>query len=124
MSHACSHPTAGARKHTRTLQNRFTNPLMLMKFGELSFSLRRMLGCVSAWLPTLVSLACVALLFGPLLTLAQNDKQVWVQRFGTTFGSSELAHSIARDSAGNAVVAGDTDEGGLGSGILVIKYSP
>jgi len=59
----------------------------------------------------------------PLLTLAQNDKQAWVQRFGTIFGSKELARSIARDSAGNVVVAGDTDEGGLGSGILIIKYS-
>src|SRR5437660_3729635 len=28
--------------------------------------------------------------------VAQTDKQVWVQRFGSTFGSSELARSIAR----------------------------
>src|ERR1043166_6656933 len=53
--------------------------------------------------------------------VAQTDQQVWVQRFGTTFGSKDLAYSIATDSAGNVVVAGDTDEGG--SGILVIKYS-
>ena len=35
-----------------------------------------------------------------------------------------MARSIATDSAGNAIVAGDSDEGGLGLGILVIKYSP
>jgi hypothetical protein len=97
---------------------------MLMKLRERSTTLRRTLRRVSALLPRLVSLACAVLLLGPLLVLAQSDKQVWVQRFGTTYGSKELARSIARDSAGNVVVAGDSDEGGLGSAILVIKYSP
>lgn len=69
-------------------------------------------------------LIATVFLLGPLLALAQNDKQVWVQRFSTTFGSSrDLAYSIARDSAGNAVVAGDSDEQASGYGILVIKYS-
>src|SRR5438105_14501955 len=101
-------------------QNQF---FALIKLRELSPALRRTLRRISAWLPGLVSLACAALLLGPLLTLAQNDKQVWVQRFGSTFGSKDLAYSIARDPAGNAIVAGNSDEGGLGLGILVIKYS-
>src|SRR5437764_4529978 len=63
------------------------------------------------------------LLLGPLLAQAQNDKQVWAQRFGSTFGSKDLAYSITRDFAGNAIVAGHSDEGGLGLGMVVVKYS-
>ncbi|HMJ89504.1 MAG TPA: FG-GAP-like repeat-containing protein [Candidatus Acidoferrum sp.] len=60
----------------------------------------------------------VLLLLGQVFVLAQNDKQVWAQRFGTTGGSStDVAYNLATDSAGNVIVVGDN------GGILVVKYS-
>ena len=69
----------------------------------------------------LLALTTISCLFPPSATLAQTDKQVWRQQFGTAFGSSELARCIVTDPAGNTIVAGESDEGGWS--ILVIKYS-
>src|SRR6185436_7320542 len=58
-------------------------------------------------------IATLLCLLVPLLSLAQNDKQVWVQRFGSATPSA-----VAVDSSGNIIVTGG------GTDYATIKYSP
>ena len=71
------------------------------------------------------SLWLVGILF--FLTISAQTHpaaEVWVRRYTSQeVGSGDYAWKVASDSEGNAIVAGESDNGTTGRDILVIKYS-
>jgi hypothetical protein len=54
---------------------------------------------------------------------AQTSVQAWVKRYSHTADSRDYAEKVVTDNAGNAIVAGSTDDGISGGDFLIIKYS-
>jgi len=85
----------------------------LRRYGDLLFN---SLGAPAALLVALVTLL-------PGGAQAQGVEEAWVQRYNGPGGAEDTAHKAVIDSAGNVIVAGNTDNRIIGRDILVIKYT-
>src|SRR5690348_558265 len=58
-----------------------------------------------------------------LTVRAQTAIQAWAARYSNLVDSNDQASRAVTDSSGNVIVAGFSDDGVAGSGLLIIKYS-
>jgi hypothetical protein len=64
------------------------------------------------------------LFYSWIVTQAQTATEAWVRRYNSPeAGSQDYTFKVVTDTAGNAIVAGYTDDGYTGRDMLVTKYS-